>query len=230
MKLKPFIASLSFYSLRFQAIIPFVNSLATQFNNTSNISNNISSFSQEPVKNKSNLTTQLQQKMNIGIDSRKGMLLIDSIKENKPYISKALLKCPHVDLNIQNNDGFTALMYAINRKQFDIIEIIFQNKDFDPNIQDKFGLSPLMGLIWIKNLNLTQLIVQNNKTNVNLMTTNRETAFSFALKMRNIDLVKILIKHKDIDLNIKNSNDVTPLMNAVISNEPEFVALILQNN
>ena len=98
-----------------------------------------------------------------------------SSKKNTEIVRLLLDKC--ADVNIQTNDGDTALIIASFTEQLDIVKILLDKKAV--NVQDKYGSTALMAASISGHMKIEWLLVDNN-ANVNIQDNDGSTALSLA--------------------------------------------------
>lgn len=69
-----------------------------------------------------------------------------------------LLLLEDLDVNFQDDEGITALMYAVTFERNDIVELLLQH-GADPNIQDYEGFSSLIMASYFGNLSITRILL-----------------------------------------------------------------------
>ena len=70
--------------------------------------------------------------------------LIFETKYNPPKHALQLLKhAPTIDINAQDEDGMTALHYAVMSEKEEVVKALFAHKDIKPSLKDKQGRTPL---------------------------------------------------------------------------------------
>ena len=96
-------------------------------------------------------------------------------------------------LNIQDIDGYTPLVHAINRHANDIAIAII-NKGVNLDLQDIDGYTSLMHAIIDRHANDIVIAIINKGVNLDLQDIDGYTALSRALTRNNIELVNILLE------------------------------------
>jgi len=69
-------------------------------------------------------------------------ILMNCIIENKIDFIKELLSYEGIDLNIQDNNGYSALHFAVQNGNLDVVSLLLENKA-DIDVQDNWGNTPL---------------------------------------------------------------------------------------
>jgi E3 ubiquitin-protein ligase mind-bomb len=116
------------------------------------------------------------------------------------------------DINAQDEEGLSALHWAIQCKSKTAVKELLKHKDVDVNVKDKDNFTPLHSATLWSNIpiDLFRTILEKS-TNVNAQAQNGHTALRLALRKENETAVKELLKHKDVDVNLKNNKNQTAL-------------------
>lgn len=121
-------------------------------------------------------------------------------------IIKLLLENKNININLQNNNGTTALMYACQKNlNLDIIKLLL-DKNANLNLQTKKGNSALTIAIKSNNIEIVSLLASNHNINLDLKDREGETPLMKAILLININIVRILLD-KGANINIKNNNN-----------------------
>lgn len=137
------------------------------------------------------------------------------------------------DPNIQNNLGFTALMYACASCNKDYILPLLQ-KGADPNIINNFSMTALMFSTREHDQNTAKLLIEYG-ADVNAVTKLNETALFFVLPVpahakinipKNIEIVKTLLE-SGADINHKDATNSTPLNHAAALDNADMVDFLI---
>ena len=153
-----------------------------------------------------------------------------AIRMEDGQVTNAFLQAG-IDPNATNEDGETALVYAIREKDPKIAEILIEKADI--NKQDKKGNSPLHTAILQEKFELADLLIEKN-ADVNVTglyrTVKNQSPLYQAIIKGNFDLAKKLLEKK-ADPNITDSEGSFPLAEVVIRSDanPEFIKLMLEN-
>lgn len=137
----------------------------------------------------------------------------------------------HVDVDIRDTKGWTALMYAARANQRDIVELLIQH-NADINAKNDFGLTALMAATKSNHPEVLMLLLQQPKIDVN-MTTDGCTPLMKAASHHNINILTLLLSHPEINVNAKGKKGYTALIKAAgasctCSCDPQSVTLLLQ--
>ena len=130
--------------------------------------------------------------------------------------------------NLQDGDGKTPIVKAIECNNHDVIQfIIFSG--INPNIQDyQFANSPLHWSIYEKNIEAAKLLLNYcHSIDVNLINHNQDTPLHLAVKSQEFnDIVHSLIEHH-AKIDAKNCSSLTPLMIATSHNNLKAVQILV---
>ncbi len=97
------------------------------------------------------------------------MRIIIRDSESPKNVKKAL-KNPHIDINIHDRHGTTALMFAAALGRESMVKILLQHPAVDINKQDIFGNSALILAVKAGNLAIVKLLLTKKNCNYNLET------------------------------------------------------------
>ncbi|XP_019857878.1 PREDICTED: ankyrin repeat domain-containing protein 50-like [Amphimedon queenslandica] len=178
-------------------------------------------------------------------------LVIASKKEDSSALDavKALVLSEVLNNNIQNDKGWTALMYASANGYHQVVELLL-NKNPDINIQDNEGWTALMHAsvndpdINIQDIiyGMTALMLASNKghhqvvelllsknPDINIQDNDGQTALMYACHNGHHQVVKLLL-HKNPDINIQDNDGQTALMYACHNGHHQVFQLLLSKN
>ena len=121
--------------------------------------------------------------------SPNNMLLLNAAEDGNTVVIKQLIKYG-ANINYQDDDGWTALMFASANRNYDVIKLLLENK-VKINIQSKAGKSALIISIEAGDVNSVKLLIANN-ADINLKTVEGLTALKYAILNRNTEIEQIL--------------------------------------
>lgn len=117
----------------------------------------------------------------INTQNDKGSTLLHiTVEHNKQNIAEFLLSM-NIDINIQDNNGETALMLAVENENNGMVSLLANNETLDINLQDKLGDSALMIATLLKNDDIVKILLDNKNINTNLQDNNGATALILAI-------------------------------------------------
>jgi ankyrin repeat protein len=170
------------------------------------------------INNKIDVITLLlkckRTKINIQDSSGKTALIL-ATEYHQSDVIKALIKAG-ARTNIQNELGYTALMYAADSGHVNDVEILV--KVSDVNIQNDFGYTALM-LATERKLRKTVKILLENGADPNIKSYEEQSALMIAALKGSIDIFRLLIKY---------DADIMPVLNTINRYHPTMQKIIRQ--
>ena len=124
------------------------------------------------------------------------------------------------EVNLQDKDGWSALMDAAMLGHTDTVKVLVENKA-DLNLQDKDGWSALMDAARHGHTDMVKLLVEN-KADVNMATTSGHTPLLVAAERGYRKMAEVLVEH-GADVNAQDLAGKTPLMLAAQKGNKEMV-------
>lgn len=156
----------------------------------------------------------------------KDLLFLISKKINLINFVKLII-CYSKNINVQDLNGFTPLMYACENGNIELANELI-NRKAEINIKNKEEKIALFIAIENNNLELVNLLL-NNKSMVNIQTASiKYTPLMKAVEKGNEEVVKLLLKHQ-ANVNEQNIHGKTALIIAVEKNNINLVKLLLDN-
>ena len=144
------------------------------------------------------------------------------------FLTVQFLLSEDPDINIQNNDGWTALMCAISNGHHQVIELLL-SKDPDINIQNNdAGVTALMSASHYGYHQIVELLLSKDP-DINIQSNHGMTALMIASANGHHQVVELLLS-KDPDINIQNNNGWTALMVASHYGHHQIVELLLSKD
>jgi serine/threonine-protein phosphatase 6 regulatory ankyrin repeat subunit B len=123
---------------------------------------------------------------------------------------QALLGAPEIDINAQNDGGFTALYVAGFYGNYDVVKTLI-NHGASVNLADNNRWTPLMIAAEKGDLTTVQALLGVSGININAQNSEGSTALLVAALNGNYGVVKALIK-QGADVDITDNNGQTPIM------------------
>ena len=119
------------------------------------------------------------------------------------------------DINAQDNNGWTALHYAISGKSEITTKALLARSDVKVGIKNKdheTAVTPLhLASCW-KDIPFDLFkTIQNKSTDINSQNTNGDTALHVAFYKKSKEAVTALLEDDRVDVNVKNNENHTPL-------------------
>ena len=144
------------------------------------------------------------------------------------YLAASLFLRYGTNVNVQDNDGKTPLLWAVILGSENLVRLLLQH-NADVNIQDIGGYTPLYwSLVLRSEENLVTLFLEHN-ADLNIQDIFGCTALHQLVKEGNTNLVRLLLEH-NADVNIQDSHGKTPLHQSVIEGDENLVGLLLTHN
>ncbi len=130
--------------------------------------------------------------------------LIDATLHGQENTAKLLLSHPDIDVNSQDYDGLTALIYAIENIKYNkpnsekIARLLLSHPKINPNIEHrcppKEGTTAIELAATIRDENVVKLLLNySNDKNIK----NIDKAYNIALKNKNYKIAEIIKNHSD---------------------------------
>jgi ankyrin repeat protein len=150
-----------------------------------------------------------------------------SKKLSSNTIVETLLEQNKIDINLQNKDGYSALILASRHSGTtsteETVKLLLKEPIIDINLQDKHGWS---ALIWASQfsrnrstIETVKMLLENSDININLQDKYGWTALMFAAISSNFysteDTVKLLLDKSNININLRADNSWSALTLAI---------------
>ena len=152
--------------------------------------------------------------------------IIEAAKIGNTEVVKLLLK-ENTDVNIQKEDGVTALMLASLNGHTQVVELLIK-ENADVNIQSKDGVTALMLASQNGHNQVVELLLKEN-ADINIQKEDGVTALMLASQNGHTQVVELLLK-ENADVNIQGENGCTALMIASQNGHTQVVELLLKEN
>jgi ankyrin repeat protein len=142
-------------------------------------------------------------------------------------VRRFLNKLEKKDVDIQDQDGKTALMIAAESDRMKIFQLLLESGKADVNAQDKDGNTTLMYAITCGCLVTIQFLLESGKAEVNAQDKNGNTALMLAASFGHKEVVKLLLgKLEGKDINTQNRHCDTALKIATASGHMDIGRLL----
>ena len=173
-------------------------------------------------------TTQKEEEeeQQLHLSSGLAISIIEAAKKGNIEVVKLLLK-ENTDVNIRNEDGWTALMLASHNGHMQVIEVLLK-ENADVNIQSEKGMTALMLASRYGHTQIVELLIKEN-ADVNDQDKEGWTALMIASRYGHTQIVELLIK-ENADVNIQKEDGWTALMLASRYGHTQIVELLLKEN
>jgi len=140
---------------------------------------------------------------------------------------KRLLEIPGINVNLQDNDGQTALMYIASSTNLLAVQLLLAVPGIDVNLQNRFKKTALMKASEKGYIEIVKLLLTVPGITINLQDTNGDTALLNATQNEHIKIVKLLLAVPGIDVNLQNANGETALIIATYAKYIGIAELLL---
>ncbi len=142
---------------------------------------------------------------------------------------KELLKETLTSLNVQDENGASALMIAIENNHFDIAMFLLKKGPLI-NLQTTSNKDTALTIATRNNkLAIVTKLLENGADINHQTTSNQDTALTIATRNNLFEMVKLLL-NKGADINHQATSGTTALMIATINNKLDIVTEILKSN
>lgn len=132
------------------------------------------------------------------------------------------------DINSQNKEGNTILLYSIIFKNINITKSLLQKDDLDINISNLDGDNSLTLASISGNIEIIKLLLKRDDLNLDHKNNKGNNAFFESLKNKHIEVIKLLAPISDV--NIIDNNGNTPIIYSIINKDLNMVELLLNNS
>ncbi|KAI2497814.1 hypothetical protein MHU86_16700 [Fragilaria crotonensis] len=125
---------------------------------------------------------------------------------------RELLKFDIVDVNVQDQDGQTALTRACVAGKASVLDELLKHDRVDVNIQDSSGHTALTMACEMNNSHIIRKLLIRDKVDVNLRDCRGRTALVISCSLENWEMVSLLLRRGDVDVSCQNELGETVLM------------------
>ena len=126
-----------------------------------------------------------------------------------------MLKTPNINVNLQNNIRWTALMYAAAFKSPIVINFLLSRKDIRPNLKDFDGYTAIMLALFTEDKKTVKAFLNFKKVDKTCVNNRGSNLLHCAVQTKNPNMVKLILKQKEVDANSLNNNGQSPLHLAI---------------
>ena len=134
-----------------------------------------------------------------------------------------------VDINFQNDSGWTALMSASAYEKIDVVDIFLATGQCDVNLKTNWGETALTHVVFNGNLGIIDRLILHGANYYYINDDNGANLLHYATNNKYVNNIDVLqrILSLDLDVNHQNNNGWTPLMFAVKFDKKEMVEILL---
>ena len=135
------------------------------------------------------------------------------IASAKGYVEivRMMLEKPEIDVNLQDKDGWTAIMRASRWGYTEIVKLLLERPEIEINLQTSSGSTALMMASYSGHIEIVQLLLERPENDINLQTKRGETALIWASYYGYTEVVKLLLERPEIDVNLQDKDGSTAL-------------------
>lgn len=116
--------------------------------------------------------------------------------DNKKVLEAALFN-KWIDVNAQDKQGTTALMFAAIRGEKGLVKKLLTHHEIDVDLQDIFGNTALILAVKAQSLKIVKMLL-DKQCNCSLLTKTGKTALSFAIQNEDEKMAGLLFPHTAI--------------------------------
>jgi len=131
-----------------------------------------------------------------------------------------------VDVNVENEDGMTVLMWVSLQNNKDIAKLLIEN-GANVNAESEDGETALMFTSLQNSKDVAKLLIENG-ADVNAKSEDGMTELMVALFNNSKDIAKLLIEN-GADVNAESEDGMTALMVALFGNSKDIAKLLIEN-
>src|SRR5690606_27566053 len=141
--------------------------------------------------------------------------------------------CSSLNPNIQDANSDTALHFACQKGNEQLVRLLLNNKNIEPNIENNNNI-PALYLACSENFYaIVKLLIENKKTDINrghpFQGVSEIRVLHLACVNKNAKMVRILLDHENIDPNVQDDGGYTPFYFACGKKDPVILELLLNN-
>lgn len=129
-------------------------------------------------------------------------------------------------VNHKDEKGFTALLRALQKYDYDVAAVLLIRPELDVNAQGSTGVTALMSYVARQREEVVKNLLSRG-ADVNLRDAEGDTALHLAAQAGNVNVLRMLLE-KGADLNARNKMGGTPLMWAGVFGHEELAKLLLE--
>ncbi|CAG8802973.1 16327_t:CDS:2, partial [Racocetra persica] len=148
--------------------------------------------------------------------------------KNCPLVTMFLCNLNNLKIDLQNNDGDSALHQASAAGNVEIVEILI-NANARVDLRNNENITPLIIASYNGHSDVCQTLIDLGNANVNFQDKSRKSALSLAAYEGHMEVIKILLS-RGANTNIIDEYGWTPLMLAAFSGHSNVCHLLLENN
>ena len=170
--------------------------------------------------------TEANQYYSMNLDSQ---LIRNAIRGNLNGVHDCLRRGANVNAQ-SKHFGYTALNYASEKGNLDVVRALLYHEGIDVNIQDDNGETALISASLNGHLDPVRALLNHDEIDVNIKNDDDRTALICASENGHFGVVHALLDHNGIDVSIRDIYGDTILTNASKRGRLEVVRALLHHN
>ena len=135
-----------------------------------------------------------------------GATLFYAARGNYISLVEKAMKSDDIDVNLQQKDGYNALMIAAQNGHADVVEKLMERKDLEVNSQMKDGFNALMIAAQNGHADIVEKLIERKDLEVNLQEKDGYNALMMAATKGHTYVVEKLMEREDLEVNCQGSN------------------------
>ena len=153
---------------------------------------------------------------------------IKAFANGNTEIVELLLATEKVDINLQDNEGKSALFKACSiGSNTEAVKLLLATKKVDVNLQDDIGETALTEACSNGNTEVVKLLLKMEQVDVNLQNHNGSTPLHIACLHGRTETIKLLLTIEQVIVNLQDHWGDTPLSIACVKGDAKIVKLLL---
>ena len=131
------------------------------------------------------------------------------------------------DVNVRDNQGYTALLHAIEARHAQVEQVLLNHPKLDPNARGLNGITALSSYTWRDRKDAVQKLLDLG-ADANAQDNDGDSALHGAAQSGNVEILNMLLA-KGANPNLKNKEGGTPLMWAAVFGNEEATRRLLES-
>jgi ankyrin repeat protein len=154
-----------------------------------------------------------------------GAGLVDAVKSGDRNAAIALLQ-QKVNVNAPEPDGTTALHWAVQKDDFDLVQRLIK-AGANVNVQNDYGSTPMSEAALNGNVEILEQLLKAG-ANVESPNADGQTALMVVARSSNVEAAKLLLRHGANVNAVEKWKQQTPLIWAAAESQPAMVKLLVE--
>ncbi|RPA96534.1 hypothetical protein L873DRAFT_1791529 [Choiromyces venosus 120613-1] len=142
-------------------------------------------------------------------------------------IAAALIELEGCDVNQQDSEGNTPLLYAVVKGHDRMIKLLLQREDINPDISNRWGQTPFFCAAALGYDVVVQLLLQEENLNPEEPDELGRSPLLLAAANGHVRVVELLLEREHVNPNSTDNNGRTPLSFAAEEGHEDIVKLLL---